>query len=259
MKKLIALTTIAIVGSTLLAAPRNLLKETPEERAARKAKAAAEFYNETGGVVLDMREAKGRIVVVNAQQSADEKWMKDWTTYFIQTMHVRIEVEKGTFTFPDVKMVGETTVFVIDDPKFPSLLAAPDQGWAAVNVAPLREGEGQKPQFFEARVKKEMTRALAAAAGGIDSNYPRNPVGPIKGVAGLDEYRDHRLAVDVLKRFEKTLAARGVTKYKKSTYEQACVEGWAASPTNDVQKKIWDRVHELPTKPIAIKPESQRK
>ena len=27
------------------------------------------------------------------------------------------------------------------------------------------------------------------------------------------------------------------------TYRQACIEGWAPAPTNDVQKAIWEKVH----------------
>ena len=257
MKRLMIATCIALAAGALFAAEKKQL--TPEEKAARKAKAAAEFYKQTGGRILDTRKMKGRVVYVNAQQSANEAWLKESADYFSKQAKIKIDVEKGTFSFPDVKMVGETTVFVIEDPKFPSILAAPDQGWAAVNVAPLKVGNGQKPQFFEARVKKELTRALTAAAGGIDSAYPGNPVGPMAKIEDLDRFEDARLAVDVIKRFQKTLEARGVTQYRISTYEQACVEGWAHQPTNDVEKAIWDDIHKLPTNPLTIKPESQRK
>ena len=107
-------------------------------------------------------------------------------------------------------------------------------------------------------MKKELTRACSAAAGGIDSAYPNNPVGPLADVSDLDRIEDYRLAVDVFRRFIKTLAARGVTQFKISTYEQACMEGWAHAPTNDVEKAIWDDIHQMPSNPLEIKPESQR-
>ncbi len=258
MKKLmIAFGLIALTGALVAAEAKKPL--TPEERAARKAKAAAEFYKQTGGRLMDTRKMKGRIVYVNAQQSADEAWLKESAAYFSAQARVKIDVEKGTFSFPDVKMVGETTIFVIEDDKMPSILAAPDQGWAAVNVTPLKAGNGVKPAFFRARVMKELTRALASAAGGIDSAFPGNPVGPIAKIEDLDHMQDSRLAVDVLKRFVKTLEARGITQFRMSTYEQACMEGWAHQPTNEVEKAIWDDIHTLPTQPITIKPESQRK
>jgi len=33
---------------------------------------------------------------------------------------------------------------------------------------------------------------------------------------------------------------------------EACQEGWAPAPTNDIQKAIWNEVRQLPAKPIKI-------
>ena len=42
------------------------------------------------------------------------------------------------------------------------------------------------------------------------------------------------------------------------TYRQACIEGWAAKPTNDVQRTVWkavlDERRRGPTNPIRILP-----
>lgn len=42
------------------------------------------------------------------------------------------------------------------------------------------------------------------------------------------------------------------------TYRQACIEGWAANPTNDVQRTVWksvlDERRKGPTNPIRILP-----
>lgn len=42
------------------------------------------------------------------------------------------------------------------------------------------------------------------------------------------------------------------------TYRQACIEGWAAKPTNDVQRTVWksviDERRKGPTNPIRILP-----
>lgn len=217
-----------------------------------------EAYRQTGGRVLDVRKMKGRIVYVNAQKRADAALLRESAEYFSSNLRVKVDVEDGKFDFPAVKPVGEATVFVVDIPGYPSVLAAPDNAWAAVNVAALIEGRGQNPAFFRARVKKELTRALAAAIGGIDSAYPNNPVGPVAKVDDLDRMEDYRLAVDVMRRMEKALKHRGVVQYSISTYEQACMEGWAHKPTNAVEKAIWDDVHALPSKPLAIKPESKR-
>ncbi len=246
MKRIIVLTLIVTSAAALFAADQKKLSR--EEEA----------YRQTGGRLLDTRKMKGRIVYVNAQKKADAAILRESADYFYTNLRVKVDVIEGTFDFPNVKPVGEATVFVIDRPDFPSVLAAPDNAWAAVNVAKLAEGLGKKPAFFNARVKKELTRALASAIGGIDSAYPHNPVGPIAKVGDLDKMEDYRLAVDVMRRMDKALKHRGVVPYSVSTYEQACMEGWAHQPTNAVQKAIWDDVHALPSKPLAIKPESKR-
>ena len=49
-----------------------------------------------------------------------------------------------------------------------------------------------------------------------------------------------------------TATRLGCAEAKFTTYKQACREGWAPPPTNDVQKAIWDQVRQMPAKPIKI-------
>ncbi|MBR4617332.1 MAG: hypothetical protein IKO55_17115, partial [Kiritimatiellae bacterium] len=55
------------------------------------------------------------------------------------------------------------------------------------------------------------------------------------------------------------LALAGYKRCNVGTYYDACEEGWAPPPTNAVQKAIWDKVHQLPTKPLTIKRESAKR
>ncbi len=66
------------------------------------------------------------------------------------------------------------------------------------------------------------------------------------------------LPQDVTMRQLKYLADMGGKPQSRTTYRKACEEGWAPAPTNDVQKAIWDKVHEMPTEPIKIKPETKK-
>ena len=50
----------------------------------------------------------------------------------------------------------------------------------------------------------------------------------------------------------------GLKAYRPTAYIRACMEGWAPAPTNDIQKAIWDKVHAMPTAPLAIKPETKK-
>jgi hypothetical protein len=127
-----------------------------------------------------------------------------------------------------------------------------------VNVAPLAKGAGEKPQFFAARVQKELTRGFCLLAGAQNSGYPDALVGCITKAEDLDRFADCRLPIDVLNRFPSYLKGYGITPKIYSTYKKACQEGWAPAPTNAVQKAIWDEVRKLPAKPIQIKFDPKR-
>ena len=127
-----------------------------------------------------------------------------------------------------------------------------------VNVAPLAKGAGEKPQFFAARVQKELTRGFCLLAGAQNSGYPDALVGCMTKPEDLDRFMDCRLPIDVMNRFAPYLKGYGITPRVYSTYRKACEEGWAPAPTNDVQKAIWDKVHAMPTEPIKIKPEEKK-
>ena len=44
----------------------------------------------------------------------------------------------------------------------------------------------------------------------------------------------------------------GVKKERRIPYRVAVQEGWAAPPTNDYQKAVWNEVHAIPDKPLTI-------
>ena len=87
---------------------------------------------------------------------------------------------------------------------------------------------------------------------GIDFARAVNEILTAK-VRELDSLQD-ALPADVIQRCTKHLANIGVTRRETSSYFRAAKEGWAPSPTNDVQRKIWAQVHSVPSKPITIKP-----
>ena len=256
MKNLIC----AILAATVFAAiadeppPFDLKKkpQTEEEKAARKAYIEERFNKHTGGRLIVPGSLKGKFVYVNAQKRAPVKWLQDNADVFHKNSKFTIEVAEGEFSFPNPKIQGEATLFVVDDENLPPLLSAPESRWVVVNVAPLAKGRGEKPQFFAARVQKELTRGFCLLAGAQNSGYPDALVGCITDAEQLDKFADCRLPVDVLARFAPYAKGYGITPAIESTYRKACKEGWAPQPTNDYQKAIWDSFHELPSKPIKI-------
>lgn len=265
MKKLVALLFSGIVCAVAAqTAQRGFFKTqsevqkmTPEERAAYRAEVKERVYKHTGGMVKRPGEQKGRVVYVNAQKKAPAKWLEVSAKFFADNVKISVDVEDGSFSLAKPEIRGELTLFVVDDPALPVLLAAPENRWALVNVATLG-GPEVKEAFFRARVEKELTRGFSLLCGAMNSSYPMAVVGPVVKASDLDKFLDAGLPMDVVGRFSPYLAPFGVVPYRMATYRKACQEGWAASPTNDVQKAIFEQVkadkEKGPTNPLKITP-----
>ena len=256
MKSLICFAIAFISLSPVLAAvDTNVTKRVnikdipPEER-------QAIILRLTGGMIGKPGTKQGKIVYVNAQKTVPRQWIEQSTelfnVLFRKKLRYDIEVRDGAFVFPSPKIEGEASLFVIDDPAMPSLLAAPENRWAMVNVSALRSGDGEKPQFFEARTKKAIMRGAALLCGAQDSAYPRCLLTCMTKPEQLDVNPDTRLPVDVVSRFQKYLAGYGVKPEEFKPYRKACEEGWAPKPTNELQQEVWNEVHEIPSKPLTI-------
>lgn len=268
MKRIIIAFTIAICAIFAEASTndinifsRNLTADeikqlSPEQRDARKEYFKNLLYKQTGGIVTKEGSQRGKIVYVNAQKIAPQQWLESNAEYFAQQTKINVTVEEGSFRFPKPDVKAELCVYVIDDDSIPTLLAAPEDRWCAVNVRQL--SQGVEKTFFESRVKKELTRAFTLIAGGINSTYPGNCVGPVTKPSDLDKYPDDLLAVDVIARFIPYLSSFGIKPHYQAPYIRAIAEGWALPPTNDVQKAVWDRVKSEkergPTNAIKIEP-----
>lgn len=150
---------------------------------------------------------------------------------------------------------GEAAVFIVNDPALPvAFLAAPENRWCFVNVAPLA-ADGAKSSFVTARARKELVRAYVTVCGAFGSSYNSPIMGVVNKPSDLDTIVDERVPQDVLGRTREYLPKIGVDTRRLATYLQACKEGWAPQPTNEFQKAVWDRIHKLPTKPLTITPE----
>lgn len=214
---------------------------------------AQAIYKKTGGSIEVPGAEKGKIVYVNgATNKVPMAWLESNAEVFRKATNLRIETAEGAFSFPDPKIVGTASLYIVYDEKLPALLSAPENYWVMVNVAPLAKGDGEKPAFFAARVQKELTRGFSLLAGAQSSNYPNSLVGCVTKPEDLDQFLDCKLPVDVIARFVRYVDGYGIKPKQVVTYKKACQEGWAPQPTNDVQRAIWEDVHKLPDKPIKI-------
>ena len=252
MKTILIATCMTLACITLVHAEvTNVVNLTKMSRAERaKFKQILKSYE--GGKIRKPGSAAGSIVIVNAQDVAKQEWLNECMSNINARLFYEISIQRGEFNWPNPKIVGNATLFVINDPKLPSLLSAPENRWALVNVAGLSGGNGAKQQFFEARVKKELTRGFCLLAGSQDSNYKCSLMGCKTQPEQLDTHPDCALPIDVINRFKPYLAGYGIKPWTITTYRKACREGWAPQPTNELQKTVWDDVHAIPANPLKV-------
>lgn len=216
------------------------------------------IYRKTGGKIKQPNVQKGVLVYVNAQTKVPVEWIQANADEFAENVQIEIRVEEGQFELPNPQVAGDASLFIVDDEKLPSLLVAPEQKWAMVNVAPLTSGRGAKEAFLKARVQKELTRGFCMLAGATASNYPNSITGCITKPEQLDRFVNTQLPVDIPERFKEYLKGYGIVPYNLVTYKTACQEGWAPEPTNEVQQVIWEKIKaeqsEKPSNPLTIKP-----
>lgn len=248
MKKLLISSTLAIAATALFAQSRQIPPEIMMQR--------------VGGYIERPGALHGKVLVVNAQTLVPAEAFTNtveslgFTARALTDFIPSAQAPTPATAQAKVKELGgEAAVFIVNDPVLPvALLAAPENRWTFVNVAPLA-GDGAQPQFVAARARKELVRAYVTVCGAIASSYNSPIMGAISKPSDLDAIVDERVPQDVLGRTREYLPKIGVDTRRLATYLQACKEGWAPQPTNEFQKAVWDRIHKLPTKPLTIAPE----
>ena len=217
----------------------------------------------TGGLVV--KEVPGpHLYLVNAQgrvpHAEFDKMALDLTTYVSlpwKTSCVAASADGQAVARAALVGGAAGVVAVIESPEAPALLVAPEEGWAAVNVAKLAEGD-PLPPVFEARLRKELWRAAAWAVGGGNSSFQPCLLRGVTTMKELDAIPLLQPGPEPNNKMIDEAHRRGVQKAFFATYRRACMEGWAPPPTNDIQKAIWEQIkadkERGPTNPITIQP-----
>lgn len=218
-------------------------------------------YAHTGGMLTNPKSGSGSVAVLNAQervklQDAFEAAFRNMRSQF--PINLRIEdVKPGEASVLKAQSKANYAVIVVDDAKLPSTAIYPDDGYAVVNVAKYTAALKLPDDraIYEKRCAKGTLKALWTLCRG-GGKYPEN-VATTHNPQELDAAHD-LLPIDILESMRKYLEKSGVVPVRKATYRKACQEGWAPAPTNDVQKAIWDKVHQMPSEPLKIKPETKK-
>ena len=232
-------------------AEKRLRKMTPEEQKQRIEAGRLAAEKRLGGFLN--APVKGKIIRVvnrqNALASGDlEKIVND-------TCGAAGYVAEIVAVEPADGRTGARVELVEDDS--PTLLVAPEDFWSRINVSRLTV---DKPdvKLLRRRLVKEFWRAFAMALGAANSNYQPCLMRTISSLNDLDSDDTLVPCPEPFDKMQRTGEKIGLSHPRRVSYKRACEEGWAPAPTNDVQKAIWDKVHELPTEPIKIKPETKK-
>lgn len=230
----------------------------PEKERQRRLEKREAKLKKTGGRIVDMTAMKGTFRFINLQRRLPAEKLKEVSDRLGQYFMSDFALVEGKGSFSVEGAAGAlpangatAAVFLVESEGLPSVLVAPEAKWAAVNVSALA-ADGADETKLTRRTKREMLRAFASLAGGGGSMDPVCVSRTATSLAELDALRSNDLTYEPLLRAEIALQAMGITPYRRTTYLEACEEGWAPAPTNDIQKAIWDKVHSIPQNPMKI-------
>ena len=212
-----------------------------------------------GGYVRKENSAQGTFVFLNTQKTIPVAEIEKAANVITSRLRFQAKIVEandislGTIKERIAKAGGIVGVAIVEskDP-LPALLSATEEGWAIVNAAKLSE-DAPSSDVLNARARRELLRGFAFAVGGVYGARGDAIMQPVRTPKDLDKIVHEDFAPTMRQTFSLVTPMYGFLPWKESTYLNACEQGWAPAPTNDNQKAIWDKVHEIPTNPIKIK------
>lgn len=226
------------------AAPVPPAKATPADIGALRAALLAK----TGGFVTAPASGPA-LLLLDTRKGAAEKLTASAAANLQQLLRLPVKslVRAGADPLAEAaRLLADTNtaaavIVVTELPGQPSLLIAPENRWALVNAAALGAGS-VPPALLDERLRKELPRALGYLMGAGHSVGERCLMRGISSPAELDALNARSLSLEPLGRIMTHARSLGMAPIRMATYRKAVEEGWAAAPTNDAQKAIWNEV-----------------
>ncbi len=217
-----------------------------------------------GGLLVKPGSCTGSIRFVNVASCVPSSAIEGVVQGVRGLMPLDVEAVTSSETFSPVsadalrtKLGATEAIFVIDDKSLPMTLIAPEAGWAAVNAAPLKAG-APDDKLLATRLQRQLWRVFAQLNGAANTMFPHCVLKPVHTLADLDALSMNMVCPEPYNKMIEDLRHRGITPRRMATYRQACKEGWAPAPTNDVQRTILEQIRaEIergPSKSITIPP-----
>lgn len=250
MRKLFVLATVAVAAAVLAQDA-----VTPRPRKKRRGP-------HVPGLEAVLAPAQGpRVKVVDCQSRVSPGVLQAAQVSWHRQVWLHSDFLKGA-TREEVFADGGCglAIMVVDKPGGETLLVSPEGRWVELNVAPLA-ADNPPVELLEKRVKREMWRALAYGMG-VGNEQMLSVLNIVTSVKDLDKIDVDEPTPDAFNKIIYSAAKRKMARVRYTSYRQACIEGWAASPTNDAQKAVWDQVkadkERGPTNPILIPPPGKK-
>ena len=237
-----------------------------DQKIAKREAAFQKMYKATGGMVDRPHAKGGKFVFVNAQKIVPSSDLQEPVAVLTRILRHDVafeECESGapfsiaTAQEQIARHDAKGAVFLVEDAALPTLLVAPESGWGTINVSRLAEDNPDKLLLAQ-RVRREMWRCFAMVNGGSNTRMGNCVLQTVLSLKDLDGLQAEAFCPEPMNQILEHLDALGVKKYQRTTYKQACIEGWAPAPTNEVQQVIWEKVKaeqsEQPSNPLKITP-----
>ena len=240
MKRLLIVLAATVCAANALCVEKKA-KLTPAQIEERK-------YRHFGGHVIQQRETKV-ISIANEQSAISNDVLAGFAAEMQTMLTIPVAVNAK-------KNVGLTLKVCDGDPEVP-LVIQPDNATAIVNVKALTTDKPSR-KVLETRVCKELWRGLIYTIGGGNTYVQQCVMKQVSSLVELDALPSKTACPDAFMRVTESARALGIQPVRRVTYRQACKEGWAPAPTNDVQKAIWEQIHAIPDKPIIIEYDPKR-
>lgn len=139
----------------------------------------------------------------------------------------------------------------------PTRLSSTKSRHTSLNVSPLTTDQ-PAPERLEERFAKVYWHVVVRALGVGYASIKPSVMTPFNDLKTLDAIPTTKPSPDVVNLLIDTGALYGIKTLTIASYRDACRKGWAPSPTNDVQRAIWDEVRALPSKPLTIQFDPRR-
>ncbi len=203
---------------------------------------AVDLRKNPGGAVPQFAEVFGRLSKTNVKVVRESAKAGQTTFDFVCA---RAEAEKPVYT-----------LVIDEDASREGLTVLPESRIVLINAAKYKGGAD--PLQPEIRLVKQLWRGLGFVSGIGYAPFKNDVFQPVFTLAELDALEYQVMQPMNFQKMYQTFSKFGVKRARHIPYRLAVHEGWAAAPTNEYQKAVWEDVKAQkergPSKPITIPP-----